>query len=134
MQNLLGFLLSGLIFALVCYGFVRLSMTLTLRSGRATLDQINATLARSAPAMAVVVRVDRPSGLLRKPRLGMVRLQLTLDVQPAHGEAYQAISLWQVDQAAVAQLQPGQQIAVTVDADSAATIYPAVPWAAYSWP
>lgn len=133
MQQMLGFILSGLIFALICYGLVRLSMALTLRSGRAVKQEIDATLRRAIPTTATVVQVAQPSGIMRKPRMGAVRLLLTLDVQPAGGTVYQTTSCWQVDVGAVAMLQPGVEIAVTIDADNASKIYPAVAWASYNW-
>lgn len=133
MQPVLSFLVSGLVFALLAYGMIRLSMFLTLRSGRSAQQQIDTTLARVSTASATVLQVGQPSGMMRKPRLGSSHVLLTLDIHPASGPSYQASTLWQVDLTALAQLQPGQTIPVRIDADTPATIYPNVGWASYTW-
>jgi hypothetical protein len=134
MDSILSFLFSGLVFALICYGSVRLSMALTERSGRKMMQEINATLSRAAAATATVVEAQQPSGLMRKPRMGSVHVLLTLDVHAPSGSSYRTTTRWQVDMTALPQVQPGQTLPVRIDADTQTTIYPAVPWATFTWP
>jgi hypothetical protein len=48
-----------------------------------------------------------------------------------NAKAYTANTTWEIDITAVATIQPGQVVAVKVDADEKSTIYPNVPWAMY---
>jgi hypothetical protein len=133
MDSVLSFLFSALLFGLIIYGSVRLSMALTLRSGRKMKEEIDRTLARATAASATVVQVQQPTGLMRKPRMGSVHVLLILDVDPPSGSAYQTTTRWQVDLTALPQVQPGHVIPIRIDADTRTTIYPAVPWATFSW-
>jgi hypothetical protein len=133
MQPILSFLFSGLLFALFTYGIIRLGMALSIRNGRKMMEEINATLARATHAMATVVQIQQPSGIMRKPRIGSVHVLLTLDVHPPSGDSYQTCARWQVDMTALPQVQPGHAIPVQIDANTRTTIYPGVPWATYTW-
>lgn len=133
MRNGLLFALSGLVFILLAYGFYRLLAALTLRAGRRAKTEVEAALARATPASASVLRLEQPAGVMRRPRAGSVRLLLSLEVVPAAGDAYRADALWQVDIAALTRVQPGQTLAVKIDADERSIIYPAERWAAYNW-
>lgn len=134
MRGALSFLASGLFFAVIIYGMVRLSAALTLRAGRRAKAEVEGALARAVPAAASVLRVRQPKGLMRRPRAGSVRLLLTLEVRPAAGAPYEAEAMWQVDMVALPELRPGLHVAVRVDADEPTTVYPAEPWATYDWP
>ncbi len=73
-------------------------------------------------AAATVVSVQRAemiqSGTLRS------RVDLRLKVEPPGGEAYLALAHWLVDQALLAQIQPGSALSVKIDAQDPQMIYP----------
>jgi hypothetical protein len=53
-----------------------------------------------------------------------VNVELRLLVQPPVGESYQALVTWAVDQAMLAQLLPGQNVSVRIDAADPQRVYP----------
>lgn len=134
MHPALQFLVGSLFFILIAYGIYRLATWLTLRGGREAKGEVEAALTRAAPAVASVVLSRQPQGVMRKPRAGSVRMLLTLEVLPASGASYRADTLWQVDVSALDRVQAGQTVAVKVDADEPAAVYPAEDWATYNWP
>jgi hypothetical protein len=80
------------------------------------------------PATAVIVNSES----FADKQSSRLTVQLTLDVQPPAGSVYRSTTGWSVDYLSAAQLQPGQSIAVRIDADDASIIYPDVSWAKYS--
>lgn len=62
---------------------------------------------------------------------GKLKITVSLDIQVSNEEAYTAVSTWEIDIMAIADIQPGQTVAVRVDTDQKTTIYPNVPWARY---
>jgi hypothetical protein len=62
---------------------------------------------------------------------GKLKITVSLDIQVSNEEAYTAVSTWEIDIMAIADIQPGQTVAVRVDTDEKTTIYPNVSWARY---
>ncbi len=62
---------------------------------------------------------------------GTVKAELSLLIQPPDGEAYTASTIWRVDIAALASVQPGQSVSVKIDQHDPQVIYPNVSWARY---
>jgi hypothetical protein len=70
------------------------------------------------------------SMVLRDVR-GKLKVTLSLEIQFPNEEPYTANATWEIDITAIAAIQPGQTVAVKVDADEKTKIYPNVPWATY---
>ena len=133
MKDFFNFVLFGLLILIIIYVFVRLTMVLTTRSGKKMMKEINVTLSKATPATATIMSVEKPSVILRKPRMGSIHALLTLEVSPPGGEIFTTTTHWQVNQLSLQELQPGTVIPVKIDADKPTTIYPDVSWAIYNW-
>jgi len=85
--------------------------------------------ANALDAQARVLSIDNTM-VLRDVR-GKLMVAISLEIYVPNAKAYTANTTWEIDITAVATIQPGQVVAVKVDADEKSTIYPNVPWAMY---
>jgi hypothetical protein len=86
-------------------------------------------LARSLPAKAKVLQIGKS---VTQVKLGTVVVKLRLEVTPQGAAAYQVTTVWEIQQAALAQIQQDHWVPVKVDADNPLVIYPNVAWAEFS--
>jgi hypothetical protein len=99
------------------------------RRGKRLLAEQNARLARSQPAQAKVIQIGKS---VTQEENGIVVVKLRVEVAPSGKPAYQATTVWEIQQGSLSQIQPGQSVAVKVDADDTQIIYPNVGWAEFS--
>ena len=85
--------------------------------------------ANAQDAQARVLSIDNTM-VLRDVR-GKLKVAISLEIHTPNAKAYTANTTWEIDITAIATIQPGQVVAVKVDADEKSTIYPNVPWAMY---
>lgn len=85
--------------------------------------------ANALDAQARVLSIAN-SMVLRDVR-GKLKVELSLEIQFPNEEPYTANATWEIDITAIAAIQPGQTVAVKVDADEKTKIYPNVPWARF---
>lgn len=90
--------------------------------------EIGQRSAQAMPAQATILSAQSFSSEYNS----RLNVELVLDVQPPFGANYQTKVYWDIDYLAANQAQPGQKIAVKIDAQDKNVIYPAVPWAVYS--
>ena len=83
--------------------------------------------ANAQDAQARVLSIDTTM-VLRDVR-GKLKIGISIEIYMPNAKAYTANTTWEIDITAVATIQPGQVVAVKVDADEKSTIYPNVPWA-----
>lgn len=81
------------------------------------------------PATARVIEIDQQGATGSG---GKLLITLTLDVQPGSGETYRASTRWFVQEIAVPRIQPGQEIAVRINAMYPDRIYPGEDWAEFA--
>jgi len=85
--------------------------------------------ANALDAQARVLSIDNTM-VLRDVR-GKLMVAISLEIYVPNAKAYTANTTWEIDITAVATIQPGQVVAVKVDADEKNKIYPNVAWATY---
>ena len=95
------------------------------REGLEAMDRREAYRQREAQAVwaAATVVSLRQSNLMADGQV-RARVELRLKVEPPGGEAYLALARWVVDQALLAQMQPGSALSVKIDAQDPQVIYP----------
>jgi hypothetical protein len=100
-----------------------------LRGARRVAALKQEAIDSALPATARVIEIDQQgsTGGTRK-----LLVTLTLDVQPGAGEVYRATTRWFVQEIAVPRIQPGESIAVRVNATYPDRIYPAEAWAEFA--
>lgn len=85
--------------------------------------------ARAARASASILQIGKSSP---RPRQGSTVVKLRLEVHPPAAEAYQVSTVWDVQQANLSQIQPGQKVSVKIDAEDAQRVYPNESWASFA--
>ena len=101
---------------------------LIIRSSIRRSRDVRQRTAAGIPATATIVSAES----FASRHSSRLNVQLTLDVQPPTGTVYRATTGWAVDYIAASQLQPGQTVAVRIDANNPSLIYPGVAWAEYT--
>jgi hypothetical protein len=110
--------------------FVQRSLTQQSLAGQRHQAETRSRAESGAWAGATVISATTEAANF-DPGRGLARLRLVLQVTPAGGEPYQATTTWLVEQAALANVQPGQDLTVKIDPRDPRRIYPAAPWARY---
>lgn len=116
-----GVVLAGIIAIAAVFFFI-------IRGSVKRSREIEKRAKNGIPATGIIVNSES----FADKQSSRLTVQLTLDVQPPAGSVYRVTTGWSVDYISASQLQPGQSIAVRIDADDASIIYPDVAWAKYS--
>jgi hypothetical protein len=116
-------------YAFIGVGLIALCIWWIMRQGKRILEEQNARLARSQPAQAKVLEIGKSIAQVRN---GTTIVKLRIEVMPANTDTYPVTTVWEIQQAALSQIQPGQYVAVKIDADDNQIIYPNVGWAEFS--
>lgn len=113
--------------------FTVIFITVAIRGGTKMMNERAAQLAKSVPAEARIVSyVDRPGGRDNKGRYSSVVFELEV-IPPDKKPLYRATACWKVYPMGAPGVQPGNYVAVRVDAKDPQIIYPDLPSVEYDW-
>ena len=90
------------------------------------MTELAARAARASLAQATVVS-SRTLGTFEDGAMAFVELRL--EVQPPGGTVYLATTEWELNISSLSTVEPGKRVAVKIDGDDPALIYPDVSWA-----
>ncbi|TAK12802.1 MAG: hypothetical protein EPO32_07610 [Anaerolineae bacterium] len=128
---ILAFVLGPLLLAGVVVWMVLRNMRRAESQGAAQKAELDERKTRAAWAGATVASLrNRPTPA---PGERVVRVDLRLEVRAQDGTRYFTTPSWMVNVEALANLQPGTQVSVKIDANDPQLIFPNVSWAEL-WP
>ncbi len=116
---------STLLIALILASMVR----------RAKLKGVEAKLkaqilAKAISAQATIIRLEK-AGLKNQAESETKTVKLTLNVKHPSRPSYQAITVWEINELAIPQVQPQQVVRIKIDAEHPDRIYPDMDLAEY---
>ena len=100
-----------------------------MRRGKKLLDEQNRVLQNSRRAKARIIEIGKSVVQVRN---GTVIVKLRMDVMQNELTEYGTSTVWEVTQANLSQIQPGQIVSIRIDPENNKLIYPNVGWAKFS--
>lgn len=113
--------------------FTVVFITVAVRGGTKMMNERTAKLANSFPAEARIISYeDRPGGRDNKGRYSSILFEIEV-ISDGKKPAYRTAVCWKVYPMGAPGVQPGNYVAVRVDAKDPHIVYPDLPSVEYDW-